>query len=129
MGQYASDRIQCDLQPVDAWADRHRLKQVLINLIDNALKYSDNQPVWVGLKQKGDRAYIEVRDRGRGIALADLSKIFDPFYRVDEDRCRTTGGTGLGLSIVKTLVEGMNGTLKVQSKLGEGSVFTVSLPM
>ena len=94
------------------------------------MKYSnDDEPIRVGLKKMGDRAYIEVRDQGRGIPLADLNKIFDPFYRVDEDRSRATGGTGLGLSIVKTLVEGMNGTLKVQSKLGEGSVFTVSLPI
>jgi len=83
----------------------------------------------VTLQQIGDRAYIEVRDQGRGIPLADLTKIFDPFFRVDEDRSRATGGTGLGLSIVKTLVEGMNGTLKVQSKLGEGSIFTVTLPV
>ncbi|MGI8933647.1 MAG: HAMP domain-containing sensor histidine kinase, partial [Phormidesmis sp.] len=130
MGQYVSDRIHADLEPVEARVDRHRLKQVLINLMDNAMKYSnDNEPIRVGLKKIGDRAYIEVSDHGRGIPLADLTKIFDPFYRVDEDRSRATGGTGLGLSIVKTLVEGMNGTLKVQSKLGEGSVFTVSLPI
>ncbi len=129
MSQHVSDRIQSHLQPVAAWVDRNRLKQVLINLIDNALKYSaSDQPITVTLQQIGTRAYIEVKDRGRGIPLADLTKIFEPFYRVDEDRSRVTGGTGLGLSIVKTLVEGMNGTLKVQSKLNEGSVFTVSLP-
>ena len=137
MSQYVSDRIQADLQPVQALVDRNRLKQVLINLIDNAMKYSDDdKPIEVSLKRLGGggtfpeetRAYIEVKDQGRGIPLADLTKIFDPFYRVNEDRSRATGGTGLGLSIVKTLVEGMDGTLKVQSKLGEGSVFTVSLP-
>lgn len=130
MSQYVSDRIHADLEPVDAWVDRNRLKQVLINLIDNAMKYSSgDEPIRVGLKKMGDRALIEVRDHGRGIPLADLPKIFDPFYRVDEDRSRVTGGTGLGLSIVKTLVEGMNGTLKVQSKMAKGSVFTVSLPV
>ncbi|MEL7332799.1 MAG: HAMP domain-containing sensor histidine kinase [Cyanobacteria bacterium J06560_2] len=130
MGQYVSDRIQFDLSPVVALADRSRLKQVLINLVDNAMKYSEiDKPIQVSLQQIGDRAYIEIRDQGRGIPLSDLTKIFDPFYRVDEDRSRATGGTGLGLSIVKTLVEGMDGTLKVQSKLGEGSVFTVALPV
>jgi len=130
MGQHVSDRIQATLSPVTALADRSRLKQVLINLIDNAMKYSEpHKPIQVTLQQIGDRAYIEVRDQGRGIPLADLTKIFDPFFRVDEDRSRATGGTGLGLSIVKTLVEGMNGTLKVQSKLGEGSIFTVTLPV
>lgn len=124
-----SQRIQSKLAPVVALADRSRLKQVLVNLMDNAMKYSENdQPIQVTLQQIGQMAYIEVRDRGRGIPLTDLTKIFDPFYRVDEDRSRATGGTGLGLSIVKTLVEGMDGTLKVQSKLGEGSVFTVALP-
>jgi signal transduction histidine kinase len=129
MGQYVSDRIQADLQSVEALADRHRLKQVLINLIDNAVKYSEpGTPIEVRLRRAGNQAILEIQDHGRGIPLADLSKIFEPFYRVDEDRSRTTGGTGLGLSIVKTLVEGMNGTLKVQSRLGEGSLFTVSLP-
>ena len=127
---YVSGRIQPELTPVTALADRSRLKQVLINLIDNALKYSpDDRPIIVKLKPVGNYAYIEIKDKGRGIPLSDLTKIFDPFFRVDEDRSRATGGTGLGLSIVKTLVEGMNGTLKVQSKLGEGSVFTVALPI
>ena len=128
---YPSDRVKADVQAsaIDARADRHRLKQVLINLIDNAVKYSDeDKPVTVRLKQEGEWAVIQVCDRGRGIPTADLSQIFEPFYRVDEDRSRLTGGTGLGLSIVKTLVEGMRGKIKVQSKPGEGSIFTVSLP-
>ena len=128
--QYVSDRIHSTIEPVEGLADRNRLKQVLVNLIDNAIKYSaEDQAILVTLKCMGEQAYIEVKDQGRGIPLTDLTKIFDPFYRVDEDRSRATGGTGLGLSIVKTLVEGMNGTLKVQSKLNEGSVFTVALPM
>jgi signal transduction histidine kinase len=137
LGMRPSQRIQAELAPVEAWVDRHRLKQVIINLIDNALKYSEaDRLVQVRLSGMGDgeafqgnRAYIEIEDSGRGIPPADLPKIFEPFYRVDEDRSRATGGTGLGLSIVKTLVEGMNGTLKVQSKLGQGSIFTVSLPI
>ena len=128
---YPSDRVKVDVQRsgIDARADRNRLKQVLINLIDNAIKYSDNKTVvTVRLKQEDEWAVIQVCDRGRGIPKTDLSQIFDPFYRVDEDRSRLTGGTGLGLSIVKTLVEGMRGKIKVQSKPGEGSIFTVSLP-
>ena len=129
MCDYAGARIQSELEPISARVDRGRLKQVLINIVDNALKYSEtDEPIRVTMKVVDDQAHIEIRDKGRGIPLADLTNIFDPFYRVDEDRSRMTGGTGLGLSIVKTLVEGMNGTLKVQSKLGEGSVFTVCLP-
>ncbi|MEO1620955.1 MAG: ATP-binding protein [Cyanobacteria bacterium J06632_3] len=124
-----SDRIKTDLTPATARTDRNRLKQILTNLIDNALKYSeDDQPIYVTLKPTKDQVHLEVRDQGRGIPPEALTNIFDPFYRVDEDRSRATGGTGLGLSIVKTLVEGMNGTIKAHSTLGEGSTFTVSLP-
>ena len=130
MSQYGSDRVHSDLERVKAWTDRNKLKQVLINLVDNALKYSEpDQPVLVTLRERDGQAKIAVEDTGRGIPLSDLTKIFEPFYRVDECRSRTTGGTGLGLSIVKTLVEGMSGTLEVRSKLDEGSVFTVSLPV
>ena len=131
MCRYSSDRVKADIKMfgLDARADRNRLKQVLINLIDNAVKYSeDDQTVTVRLRQEGEWAVIQVCDRGRGIPTTDLTQIFEPFYRVDEDRSRATGGTGLGLSIVKTLVEGMRGKIKVQSKPGEGSIFTVSLP-
>ncbi len=128
---YPSSRVKVDVESsgIDARADRNRLKQVLINLIDNAIKYSeDNTVVTVRLKQVGEWAIIQICDRGRGIPMADITQIFEPFYRVDEDRSRVTGGTGLGLSIVKTLVEGMRGKIKVQSNPGEGSIFTVSLP-
>ena len=131
MCRYSSERVQVDVQAsgIDARADRNRLKQVLINLVDNAIKYSDDSTVvTVRLRQEGEWAIMQICDRGRGIPMADLTQIFEPFYRVDEDRSRMTGGTGLGLSIVKTLVEGMRGKIKVQSKPGEGSIFTVSLP-
>jgi signal transduction histidine kinase len=127
---HTSQRIKLEMTAprVAAKADRNRLKQVLLNLVENALKYSEpDQPVIVRLSQSGDWAEIEICDRGRGIPLAEQTKIFEPFYRVDEARCRATGGSGLGLAIVKTLVEGMNGKLKVQSQPGIGSTFTVSL--
>ncbi|MCL1463815.1 sensor histidine kinase [Argonema galeatum] len=114
---------------IEVKSDRNRLKQVLLNLIDNALKYSDGEAaVILKLDCQDDRAIIQVCDRGGGISLQHQSRIFERFYRVDEARARSTGGTGLGLSIVKTLVEGMGGNVKVRSKLGEGSVFTVTLP-
>jgi signal transduction histidine kinase len=71
---------------------------------------------------------IQVCDRGVGIPLQDQSRIFERFYRVDEARSRMSGGHGLGLAIVKTLVEGMGGSITVQSKPGEGSTFTLTLP-
>jgi hypothetical protein len=103
---------------------------VLLNLINNAVKYSDaNTPITVKLTQQGEEAIIQVCDQGYGIPLQHQSRIFERFYRVDEARTASTGGCGLGLSIVKTLVEGMGGSVSVRSRLGEGSVFTITLPV
>lgn len=129
--QYSNRQIilSADSHPIEVAADCNRLKQVLLNLIDNAVKYSDpDKPVTVKLDRQGDQASIAVCDTGCGIPLPDQTRIFERFYRVDEARARATGGTGLGLSIVKTLVEGMGGRVTVLSKLGEGSTFTVWLP-
>ncbi len=110
-------------------ADAGRLKQSLSNLIDNALKYSDtSQPVILKLDQKMGSGIIHVCDCGQGIPLQHQSRVFDRCYRVDEARSRETGGCGLGLSLVKTLVEGMGGSVTVRSKVSEGTVFTVILP-
>ncbi|MGK7903270.1 MAG: sensor histidine kinase [Hormoscilla sp.] len=129
--QYSNRQIilSADSHPMEVAADRNRLKQVLLNLIDNAVKYSDpDKPVTVKLDRQDSQASIAVCDTGCGIPLAHQTRIFERFYRVDEARARATGGTGLGLSIVKTLVEGMGGRVTVLSKLGEGSTFTVWLP-
>ena len=110
-------------------ADRNRLKQILLNLIDNAVKYSDSPlAITLVLDLKADSAIIHVCDRGLGIPLTQQHLIFERFYRVDEARNRSAGGCGLGLSIVKTLVDSMGGSVTVRSKLGEGSTFTVTLP-
>jgi heavy metal sensor kinase len=113
---------------IEAMVDRDCLKQVLINLIDNAVKYSRaEQPIILSIDRADERTIIRIRDRGVGIPLQDQSRIFERFYRVDEARTRTTGGHGLGLAIVKTLVEGMGGSISVRSKLGEGTEFTIVL--
>ncbi len=110
-------------------ADRDSLKQVLINLIDNAMKYSDpNTRIAVKIEQIAENAIIQVSDQGLGIPLQQQTRIFERFYRVDGARTRSIGGSGLGLAIVKTLVEGMGGTVTVRSRPGEGSIFTVTLP-
>jgi hypothetical protein len=121
--------IEATAFAIEVNADRNRLKQVLLNLVDNAVKYSDlGEPVTVKLDQRGKQVTIQVCDRGGGIPLQQQSRIFERFYRVDEARARSTGGSGLGLSIVQTLVEGMNGSITVRSHLGQGSIFTVTLP-
>jgi signal transduction histidine kinase len=113
---------------VPVYADPHFLKQVLINLVENSIKYAGpDTPVLVQLEQEQSYALIHVCDRGPGIPLKHQARIFERFYRVDESRNRS-GGTGLGLALVKTFVEGMGGTVTVHSKPNEGSIFTVSLP-
>ncbi len=127
--QYSDRTIELELpsELIVIKADTNRLKQVLLNLIDNAVKYSEpQQPITIKTFHQGDRVKIQVCDRGIGMTLAQQGRIFERFYRVDEARNRA-GGTGLGLAIVKTLVEGMGGEITVRSQLNEGSSFTVSL--
>jgi signal transduction histidine kinase len=115
---------------VTACADQDRLGQVLINLVDNAIKYSaSDQAVDLMLEKTARHAVIHVRDRGIGIPLAHQSRIFERFYRVDESMTRSRDGTGLGLAIAKGLIEGMEGRITLRSKPGEGSQFTITLPL
>ena len=131
MAQKYSDRlitIESTIYPIEVKIDYSRFKQILLNLIDNAIKYSEaSTPILLKLNKFHDKAIIQVCDKGYGIPLQHQTRIFERFYRVDESRFHATGGCGLGLSIVKTLVEGMGGSVCVQSKLGEGSVFTITL--
>lgn len=117
-------------QDVVACADQERLQQVLINLVDNAIKYSaTHQSVELVLEKIDRQALIHVRDRGIGIALPHQNRIFERFYRVDESMTRSRDGTGLGLAIAKSLIEGMEGRITLRSKPGEGSIFTITLPI
>ena len=109
--------------------DHDRISQVLLNLVDNAIKYSEpNKNVYVKLYFSAEQATIEIQDEGVGIPEADLPKIFDRFYRVEESRATRFGGRGLGLSIAKHLVEAHGGDLFATSEFGKGSKFTISLP-
>jgi len=115
---------------VIACADQDRLQQVLINLVDNAIKYSaSDQVVELVVEKTEQQAMIHVRDRGVGIPLAHQTRIFERFYRVDGSMTRSRDGTGLGLAITKSLIEGMNGRICLRSKPGEGSLFTITLPL
>jgi signal transduction histidine kinase len=111
---------------ISAQGDTIRLKQVLSELLDNAIKYSDDV-VTIKLEKLKNCVTMSVCDRGCGISSQDQSHIFTPFYRVDPSRSRITGGVGLGLAIAKVLVEGMGGTLNVYSHLGQGSIFEIAL--
>jgi len=131
MGRQYSDRqiiLELNEENIKLKVDANRLKQILLNLIDNGVKYSEKE-ITVKVEKMGELGIIKVSDRGYGIPLAQQTRIFERFYRMDEARSRITGGTGLGLSIVKTLVEGMGGHISVRSQLGEGSTFIVSFPL
>lgn len=123
--------LELNLCPFDhelqIFGDRQRLKQVMTNLIMNAIKYTERGSVDVGVIQKEKYGKVFVRDTGIGIAEADVNRIFERFYRVDRDRSREMGGTGLGLAIVKHIVEAHGSKIKVKSELGRGTEFYFSL--
>jgi two-component system phosphate regulon sensor histidine kinase PhoR len=115
--------------PVHAQADAAALEQILVNLVDNAIKY--NEPggtVTIGVTVDDDRVCVRVEDTGIGIPAEDRERIFERFYRVDKARSRELGGTGLGLAIVKHLIHGQDGSISVESTPGEGSSFRFTLP-
>jgi two-component system sensor histidine kinase SenX3 len=109
--------------------DRRQLVSALYNLLDNAVKYSDDgSEVEIRASTNGRTVDVEVRDRGIGIPSSDLERIFERFYRVDQARSRQTGGTGLGLAIVRHVATNHDGEIRVESRAGEGSTFTLRLP-
>jgi len=115
---------------VDLYCDARQMRSAIVNLLDNAIKYSSaGSPVEVGACVRDDRVAIIVRDHGIGIPSRDLERIFERFYRVDRARSRDTGGTGLGLSIIRHVAQAHGGDVTVQSREGEGSTFTLSLPV
>jgi two-component system phosphate regulon sensor histidine kinase PhoR len=111
------------------YADKQKVKQVIVNLVENALKYgNDGGTITTGFYRMDEgRVYIEVSDDGPGIAEHHLSRIFERFYRADRSRSREIGGTGLGLAIVKHIIEAHGQTVTVRSKVGVGSSFGFTL--
>ena len=109
--------------------DENKLRQVLVNLLDNGIKYSpDGGKVGIRLERDGNGCLIEVSDEGLGIPSSERERIFEKFYRLDPQQTKGVGGSGLGLYICRELVERMDGQLTVESEPGVGSRFTVSLP-
>src|SRR5690606_1192369 len=114
---------------VRVFADARRLEQMLVNLIDNAIKFDrTGGEVTVSHERQGDIDLISVSDTGEGILPEHLARIFERFYRIDRARSREMGGTGLGLAIVKHLARLHNGDVSVESELGTGSTFRIELP-
>jgi two-component system phosphate regulon sensor histidine kinase PhoR len=120
--------LSCD-EDLKANIDAPLLEHAVVNLLDNAIKYSDEgSTVWVESTQADGEIIISVRDQGRGIAKEHLPRVFERFYRVDKARSRALGGTGLGLAIVKHITEAHGGHVDVKSLLGKGSTFSLHLP-
>ncbi|KRN75080.1 hypothetical protein IV73_GL000840 [Weissella kandleri] len=117
-------------QPVYVNMSRDHLEQVLIILSDNAAKYSkDRREIHYSVAQTASQVQITVQDFGEGVAPEDAKRVFDRFYRVDKARSRKQGGNGLGLSIARKLIEGYGGKIVLESALGYGSIFRITLPI
>lgn len=117
-----------DDRPAPILADRSRLKQVFVNLLENAIRYTERGSVSVAVESRGDRAVATVADSGVGIAPEEIPFVFDRFFRSDRARRAYRGGSGLGLSIVRWIVEAHRGQVRAESRVGQGSRFTVEFP-
>lgn len=122
-------RLADDFEQVKIRGDKDRLKQLFLNLVTNAIRYTpEGGLITLSLAEKEGMIVVSVSDTGLGIPPEDLKQIFDRFYRTDKARSRAAGGTGLGLSIVKWITDAHQGRLEVQSEEGKGTTFTVLLP-
>jgi two-component system, OmpR family, phosphate regulon sensor histidine kinase PhoR len=116
-------------KPIFIKADKKRMRQVLINLIENAIKYGDKEQskILVRFFDMDKNYLIEIKDNGPGISEENMPRVFERFYRTDKGRSRDQGGTGLGLAIVKHIIEAHNQTITVRSKLGQGTTFAFTM--
>jgi len=121
-------KIEHNTQKTLMQADRFKLEQVFINLIDNAVKYTDVGEIKITIDDDKTNLIFKIADSGNGIAEEHLPRLFERFYVVDKSRSRRMGGTGLGLSIAKHIINLHNGTIGVESKIGKGTTFVIKLP-
>lgn len=129
--QLAEKKLNCQVDGVHAevWADQGRIRQVVTNLVSNAIKYSNEQgTIRLRIEETANSGILRVEDTGIGIPREEQKLIFERFYRTDRSRNRKTGGAGIGLTIVKSIVEAHGGQITVDSEEGDGSKFTVTLP-
>ena len=123
-------KITVDIEPdIRITADGDAMEQAVLNLINNAMKYSDSQKeITIRLHQEENLIYIEVRDRGIGISESEMPYIFNKYYRAHLSNEKDKGGSGLGLTVVKHIVDAHNGRIEPASKVNEGSTFRIILP-
>lgn len=115
--------------PIFVYADAERIYRVIINLVSNAIKYTDKGEVVIGMEVTGEKVEVAIKDTGVGIAPEHLKRIFERFFRVDKSRSKGLGGTGLGLAIVKHILEAHEAKISVISTVGKGSTFSFKLPI
>ena len=130
LAEMQSKKITLDLNyGNDAEIDTNRIYQLIVILLDNALKYTgENDVVEVATRQKDNKCILEVKDTGVGVSDEGLKKIFERFYREEQSRNRETGGNGLGLSIASMIVTAHNGTIRASHNSPKGTIFTIRLP-
>ncbi len=129
MAEKKGVELKCSVQEETVQGEANRLDQVVTNLVENAIKYTDKGHIAVSLTQDGGFALLKVADTGIGVPEDAISHLFERFYRVDKARSRETGGTGLGLAIVDQIVSLHGGDIRVESELGKGSTFYVRIPL
>lgn len=121
--------LQLDLKPAPVSADPARLHQVLLALIDNAMRYAPEQPLAIATRVEQDKAVLMVTDHGAGLSAEALRHAFQPFWRDEASRARDKGGSGLGLSVVRAIVHAHDGQVRSENARGHGARFTVVLPL
>jgi hypothetical protein len=130
MSQSAGITLICQPVALSFWVDPDQLMQVLTNLLSNAIKFSPRgSSIWLTAHRQEDSILLQVKDQGRGIPTEMLDKIFDPFQQVDASDSRQKGGTGLGLAICRNIIQNHGGQIWAESILGQGSVFSLRLPL
>ncbi len=120
--------VRVDVPDARAFTDAGKVRQILLNLLSNAVKFTDRGEITVRARVKEGKAEISITDTGIGVATENLERIFEPFWQVEQSSTRRAGGTGLGLSVSRSLARLLGGEVTVESKLGEGSTFIVTLP-
>lgn len=122
-------KIEYEKKNINLYCDKDKITQALVNILSNAIRYSnEGSTIFIEEKLKDNKVIISIEDQGIGISEEDLKYVFERFYRADKSRTRATGGTGIGLTTVKSIVSSHGGEVKLESKLGEGSKFTIILP-
>jgi signal transduction histidine kinase len=128
LGPLSAGRLSVELDPGLLWTDAEKLRRILVNLVENAVKYAPQGPIEVTAKRVGRFWQFAVADRGPGISMHDREKIFERFVQLDQSSTRRQGGTGLGLYLCRQLVEVLGGTISVSGRNGGGTKFTVRVP-